>query len=90
MFGDPLLTLLVDGGIRRGTDLFKALALGADAALIGRPALYGLAHAGASGAAHVLRLMRDEFEATMALTGCAHIQDIGIDRLWSPEPVYVA
>ncbi len=86
----PQALVLVDGGIRRGTDLFKALALGADAALIGRPALYGLAHAGARGAAHVLRLMRDEFEATMALTGCAQIQDIGIDRLWSPEPVYVA
>jgi 4-hydroxymandelate oxidase len=63
--------VLVDGGIRRGTDLFKALALGADAALIGRPALYGLAHTGARGAAHVLRLMRDEFEMTLALCGCA-------------------
>ena len=77
----PQALVLVDGGIRRGTDLFKALALGADAALIGRPALYGLAHAGARGAAHVLRLLRDEFEATMALTGCAHIHDIGADRL---------
>lgn len=83
----PQAMVLVDGGIRRGTDLFKALALGADAALIGRPALYGLAHAGARGAAHVLRLMRDEFEATMGLTGCAHIQDIGIDRLWPLAPV---
>lgn len=63
--------VLVDGGLRRGTDLFKALALGADAALIGRPALYGLAHAGARGTAHVLRLMRDEFEMTLALCGCA-------------------
>jgi len=62
--------VLVDGGIRRGTDVFKALALGADAALIGRPALYGLAHAGARGAAHVLRLLRDEFEMTLALCGC--------------------
>jgi 4-hydroxymandelate oxidase len=83
----PQALVLVDGGLRRGTDLFKALALGADAALIGRPVLYGLAHAGAHGAAHVLRLMRDEFEATMALTGCAQLQNIGIDRLWSPKPV---
>lgn len=83
----PQALVLVDGGIRRGTDLFKALALGADAALIGRPALYGLAHAGARGAAHVLRLMRDEFETTMALTGCAHLQDIDIDRLWSLQSV---
>ncbi len=68
--------VLVDGGIRRGTDLFKALALGADAALIGRPALYGLAHAGARGVAHVLRLMRDEFEMTLALCGCRTPQAI--------------
>lgn len=83
----PQALVLVDGGIRRGTDLFKALALGADAALIGRPALYGLAHAGARGAAHVLRLMRDELEATMALTGCARLQNIGIDRLWPLQNV---
>jgi 4-hydroxymandelate oxidase len=77
--------VLVDGGIRRGTDLFKALALGADAALVGRPALYGLAHAGARGVAHVLRLLRDEFEATLALTGCANVKDIAFDRLWPLE-----
>jgi 4-hydroxymandelate oxidase len=77
--------ILVDGGIRRGTDLFKALALGANAALIGRPALYGLAHAGARGVAHVLRLLRDEFETTLALTGCATVQDIGMDHLWPLE-----
>jgi 4-hydroxymandelate oxidase len=77
--------VLVDGGIRRGTDLFKALALGADAALIGRPALYGLAHAGARGVAHVLRLMRDELETTMALCGCARIQEIGRQHLWPCE-----
>ncbi len=78
--------VLVDGGIRRGTDLFKALALGADAALIGRPALYGLAHAGARGVAHVLRLLRDEFEATLALTGCPRVDDIHTDCLWPLEP----
>jgi 4-hydroxymandelate oxidase len=77
--------ILVDGGIRRGTDLFKALALGADAALVGRPALYGLAHAGASGVAHVLRLLRDEFEATLTLTGCARVQDIDLGHLWPLE-----
>lgn len=83
----PQALVLVDGGIRRGTDVFKALALGADAALLGRPAVYGLAHAGARGAAHVLRLLRDELEATMALCGCARIQDIGIHRLWHLEPL---
>ena len=62
--------LLVDGGIRRGTDVLKALALGASAVLVGRPAIYGLAHAGAVGVAHVLRLLRDELEMAMALSGC--------------------
>ncbi|MBP6903554.1 MAG: alpha-hydroxy-acid oxidizing protein [Burkholderiaceae bacterium] len=71
------LPLLVDGGLRRGTDVLKALALGADAVLIGRPVLHGLAVAGAQGVAHVLRLLRDEFEIAMALTGCATPADIG-------------
>jgi 4-hydroxymandelate oxidase len=65
------LPLLVDGGIRRGTDVLKALALGASAVLLGRPAVYGLATAGATGVAHVLRLLIDELEIAMALTGCA-------------------
>ena len=76
--------VLVDGGIRRGTDVFKALALGADAVLVGRPCLYGLAHAGARGAAHVLRLLRDELEATMTLCGCKTALDIGPDHLNPP------
>ncbi len=70
------LPLLVDGGLRRGTDVFKALALGATAVLIGRPAIWGLAHAGAAGVAHVLRVLRDELEVAMALTGCATLADI--------------
>ena len=65
------LPLLVDGGIRRGTDVLKAVALGATAVLLGRPVIHGLAHAGAVGVAHVLRLLRDELEMAMALTGCA-------------------
>ncbi|WP_445940409.1 alpha-hydroxy acid oxidase [Pseudomonas sp.] len=73
--------LLLDGGIRRGTDVFKALALGADAVLIGRPYVYGLAAAGASGVAHVVQLLRAELEVAMALTGCADLASIGSDRL---------
>ena len=69
--------VLVDGGIRRGTDVFKALALGASAVLVGRPLVYGLATAGAAGVAHVIRLLRDELEMAMALTGCRSIADIG-------------
>jgi 4-hydroxymandelate oxidase len=65
------LPLLVDGGITRGTEMLKALALGARAVLIGRPVLWGLATAGAAGAAHVLRLLRDELELAMAQCGAA-------------------
>lgn len=65
------LPILVDGGIRRGTDVLKAIALGASAVLVGRPYVYGLANAGAMGVSHVLRLLRDELEIAMALCGCA-------------------
>ena len=68
--------LLVDGGIRRGTDVVKALALGADAVLLGRPVLHGLANAGASGVAHVLRLLQDELIAAMALCGVRDLDEI--------------
>jgi 4-hydroxymandelate oxidase len=64
------LPLLVDGGIRRGTDVFKAIALGASAVLVGRPVIHGLANAGSTGVAHVIRLLRDELEIAMALCGC--------------------
>jgi 4-hydroxymandelate oxidase len=67
--------VLVDGGIRRGTDVLKAMALGASAVLVGRPVLHGLANAGATGVAHVLRLLRDELEIAMALTGCRTLSD---------------
>ena len=70
------LPLLVDGGIRRGTDVLKAIALGAQAVLVGRPYVYGLANAGALGVAHVLRLLRDELEIAMALSGCTNLQTV--------------
>jgi len=68
--------VLVDGGIRRGSDVFKALALGADAVLIGRPYVHALATAGALGVAHLLRLLREELEVTMALCGCRDLSGI--------------
>ncbi len=76
------MPVLVDGGIRRGTDVLKALALGARAVLVGRPYVYGLANAGAVGVAHVLRLLRDEFEIAMALCGCATPADITAEKLF--------
>ena len=69
--------VLVDGGLRRGTDVLKALALGATAVLVGRPLLHGLAHGGALGVAQVLRLLRDELEVAMALSGCARPNEAG-------------
>jgi len=68
--------VLVDGGIRRGTDIFKAIARGADAVMVGRPILHGLAVAGAVGVAHVLKILRTELETTMALAGCASLSEI--------------
>ena len=78
------LPLLVDGGIRRGTDVLKALALGASAVLVGRPYIFGLANAGALGVAHVIRLLRDELEIAMALCGCRTLDDIGPELLIAP------
>jgi 4-hydroxymandelate oxidase len=63
--------VLVDGGIRRGTDAAIALALGADAVLVGRPALWGLAVDGEAGALRVLKLLREELALALALCGCA-------------------
>lgn len=73
--------VLVDGGIRRGTDVFKALALGASAVLIGRPYVHALATAGALGVAHLLKLLREELEVAMALSGCRELSCIGPDLL---------
>ncbi|KAJ8774242.1 hypothetical protein K2173_009673 [Erythroxylum novogranatense] len=68
--------VLVDGGIRRGTDVFKALALGAQAVLVGRPVVFGLASKGEDGVRRVIEMLKDELELTMALTGCSNVKDI--------------
>ncbi|KAI3432959.1 (S)-2-hydroxy-acid oxidase [Psidium guajava] len=68
--------VFVDGGVRRGTDVFKALALGAQAVLIGRPVVYGLAAKGETGVKRVTEMLKDELELTMALSGCPTIKDI--------------
>lgn len=74
--------VLVDGGIRRGTDVLKALALGARAVLIGRPYLYGLALGGAAGVSRVIELLNQEVTMAMALIGRATIADIDHSVLW--------
>jgi len=68
--------VIVDGGVRRGTDVIKALALGAAAVAIGRPVLWGLAAAGQDGVARVLSLLHDEISQAMALCGCRTVADI--------------
>jgi 4-hydroxymandelate oxidase len=75
------LPVLVDGGIATGTDVLKALALGARAVLLGRPALYGLSAAGAAGAAHVLRLLGDELRLAMAQCGLQTLSEITAELL---------
>ena len=75
--------VIVDGGIRRGTDVVKALAHGAAAVQIGRPCLYGLAVGGAEGVAHTVKVLRQELLMAMALLGCRTLRDITRDVLWS-------
>lgn len=74
--------VLVDGGIRRGTDVVKALALGASAVLIGRPYVHALAVGGAVGVAHALKILRTELEVAMVLTGRASLAAIDRGVLW--------
>ena len=75
--------ILMDGGIRRGTDVLKALALGATAVLIGRPYVYGLAANGAAGVTKVVNILRAELEMAMALTGRQKIHSIDRSVLWT-------
>ncbi len=74
--------VLVDGGIRRGTDVLKAIALGASATLIGRAYLFGLAVDGAAGVTHVVNILRREFEMAMALTGRTSVRAIDPSVIW--------
>jgi isopentenyl diphosphate isomerase/L-lactate dehydrogenase-like FMN-dependent dehydrogenase len=75
------LEVLIDGGIRRGVDVVTALALGARAALIGRPAGWGLVVGGEAGARHVLELLQAEIELALRLVGCTSPADVPRDRV---------
>ncbi|MDQ6632520.1 MAG: alpha-hydroxy-acid oxidizing protein, partial [Verrucomicrobiota bacterium] len=75
------LPILLDGGIRRGLDVFKALALGASAVQIGRPVLWGLAANGQQGVEIVLNFLRQELDLTMALAGCPDLKNITRDLI---------
>ena len=78
------IPVLLDSGIRRGTDVLTALALGAKAVFVGRPYIYGLAIAGARGVERVISILRDEFQRAMALTGRRSIAEIDSTVLWKP------
>lgn len=73
----------LDGGVRRGTDVVKALALGARAVFVGRPVIWGLAANGADGARHVLELLRDELELAMVLAGQPGVEGIDVGVIWA-------
>ncbi len=78
------MTVMVDSGFRRGTDVVKALALGANAVLVGRATLYGTAAAGEAGAARAITIFRDEIDRTLALLGCAGIAALNPDHVVPP------
>jgi 4-hydroxymandelate oxidase len=84
---DDGLEVYIDGGVRRGTDIVKAIALGARAVLVGRPVLWGLACAGEAGVARVLEILRCELDVAMALCGCRSVAEIDVDLIRAPTPV---
>jgi isopentenyl diphosphate isomerase/L-lactate dehydrogenase-like FMN-dependent dehydrogenase len=75
------MEILLDGGVRRGTDVIKALCLGADAVMIGRPYIYGLAVSGEKGASAVLDILVEELERALLLLGIGNIDELGPDLL---------
>jgi 4-hydroxymandelate oxidase len=78
---DDGLEVLIDGGIRRGTDVVKALALGTKAVSVGRPILWGLSHAGEKGVSQVLEILRYEIDSAMGLCGCLSVEEISRDLI---------
>ncbi|MEO8439841.1 MAG: alpha-hydroxy acid oxidase [Spartobacteria bacterium] len=78
-----LCEVYVDGGIRRGSDVLKAVALGARAVLVGRPVLWGLCVGGEAGAQQVLEILRHELDEAMLLCGCSRLSDLGV---WLLQP----
>ena len=75
--------IIIDSGVRRGSDVLKAVALGAKAVLSGRCALYGASIAGAAGVEHALGLLRKELDTAMGFTGCRTVAEIGPRAVWT-------
>jgi len=82
--GDRFM-IMADGGFRRGADIIKAVALGADMAFVGRPMLYGISAGGEDGARHALKILRSEIDRVLALTGICSIDELTPDLLWHPD-----
>ncbi|CAM6129438.1 unnamed protein product [Calypogeia fissa] len=82
---DGKLPVFLDGGVRRGTDVLKALALGAAGVFVGRPVLWGLASEGETGVKKVLQMLKDEFELAMALAGCVKVSDINRNHVQTEQ-----
>ena len=76
------MTVLVDGGIRSGTDVLKMLALGADAVLLGRPLAIGAVGGGAAGVEFILNKFKGELNAAMTLTGTGQVNEVSVEILW--------
>ena len=81
------ITILIDSGFRRGTDVVKALALGADAVMVGRATLFGLAAGGEAGASHALSILTEEIDRTLGQLGCRSISELGPHLLKCPFDV---
>ena len=80
---DGAVPVLVDGGIRRGTDVAKALALGATAVLVGRPAIWGLTVGGSAGVTWVVETLWGEVAMAMGLLGAPCVTDLSPDVIWT-------
>ena len=81
-FIDKSIEIIIDGGIRKGSDIFKALALGAKAVLVGRPILWGLAVNGEAGVYNILNILKSDLEKTMKLCGCSRVDEINKEFLF--------
>ena len=82
--------VMADGGFRRGADIIKAVALGADMAFVGRPMLYGISAGGEAGARHALKILLAEIDRVLALTGACSVAELTPDLLWHPDFVPVS
>ena len=85
---DPKFEVYLDGGVRKGTDVLKALALGARMVFIGRPAIWGLAYNGKDGVLKTLDILRKEFDSVMSLSGNTNVSNIDKSVILVPKSMY--